>query len=96
MSKVVFKYELQAGVTLIKLPVGSKPLHVATQHDRLQMWVLIPKDVVSFTERFFAVFGTGHPFDRPGASHIGTVLTADGDYVLHVFEVDRPAPGATT
>lgn len=70
--------------------VGSGPVvHIGVQGDIavVQIWTdeTMPDDVPSVS-RMVQVFGTGHPVPAD-AVHLGSVVTAGGALVWHVFEV---------
>lgn len=83
--QIVYKFQLRIGnsVQRFDLPVEAKPLHVAMQDGKLQMWVLLDPTTMTIKRRF-VVYGTGQYILPPHARHVGTVL--DDMYVWHVFE----------
>ena len=85
--KTIWKYELpmQEDVYL-QMPEGAEVLSVGEQHGRLCLWALV--DDNACTEgRAFSIRGTGYPADGVETqTHIGTVVTAGGALVWHVFE----------
>lgn len=87
--KTIYKYKLEfEGSTKIKLPYGSKVVHVGLDLSRVaRIWVEQHPDKgwpqINYTERKFYIYGTGH--DIPGAAeHVGTFK--DGPFVWHVYE----------
>lgn len=80
----VWKYPIGMGAT-VEMPVGARPVHVAVQHDSLNVWVEFDYEddqEVKLEQRTFAVVGTGHPFSD--GTHVASVL--DGPFVWHVYE----------
>lgn len=73
----------------VSIPRGGQIVHVATQHERPCMWILVDTDQ-PLEERLFRAYGTGHPVaHEPGGDmqHAGTWLLEGGALVLHLFEV---------
>lgn len=84
----VHKYSLEMSDHVsIKMPRGSQLLHVGIQGGGLYLWARVDTDAPR-VRRDLRVAGTGHSlgdaYDRP---HIGTVITASGALVLHVFDL---------
>jgi hypothetical protein len=70
---------------IVRMPSGSRVLHVAMQRGRITLWALCPDS--ELVERRFVIYATGQsisPFDAE--EYVGTILEADGDFVWHVFE----------
>lgn len=90
MKRVIFKYQLQQGITKIELPVQSQILCVKEQEGILMLWVIqIVLDTPQKTLRTFNVFGTGEIIEGHARySYIGTVVIKNTGfvYVWHVFE----------
>ncbi len=78
--------------------IGSgKVLHVACQYDVDEVMVWTEEVDAPQQNRMVRVFGTGHPVPM-FADHIGSVLTAGGQLVWHVYELatvheELPEPG---
>lgn len=94
--KTVWKYTL--GVEehqYLNMPCDAQVVHVGEQHGDLCIWALVdteqPKE-----DRFFHVFGTGHPMTMDATSrfagkeyqYLGTGMLQGGSLVLHVFKQD--------
>lgn len=80
----IYKYELVIDdVQHIPLPSGAKCLHVAMQNGHLCLWAQV-NTTRELVNRFFRIYGTGHPMQDPASRYIGTVQ--DGPLVWHVFE----------
>lgn len=82
--------EWVAGVIPLELPVGAKILHVGDQKgagDSLDFWFETEPDLEETEVRMVRVFGTGHlmPLMGEGWWHVGTVVTAGGKLVWHVY-----------
>lgn len=85
--KAILKFPLDVTDSqVIVMPEGAAILCVQAQHDNICLWALVtpnrPRE-----KRVFRIHGTGHPCDEEG-NYIGTVQTADGAFVWHVFEVE--------
>ena len=87
--KTVWKFPipLEDFVT-VEMPMRSKVLSVAEQNGQLCLWALVDP-MQKKHPRSFRIAGTGHPIDTEdcGVSLVGTVITAGGALVWHVFEV---------
>ena len=82
MSEIVWKYELQPGVTTIEMPGGSEALTVGAQGDGIFLWARVYPDAPRAARRFHTV-GTGHMALALGR-YVGTAFL---DWmVFHVFE----------
>lgn len=92
MAMTIWKYPLRlTDVQSIEMPLGAEIIAVAEQYGALCLWAWVNDDPdAKQVKRQIAIVGTGNP--APGyheALHIGTVVTAGGSLVWHVFE--RPA-----
>lgn len=96
----IWKYELKLQDTPIELtmPRGTKILHVGLQHEVVRLglqhevvclWALgnSSSEHVQVT-RVIRMYGTGWPIseDILLGAYIGTVLTAEGQFVWHFFD----------
>jgi hypothetical protein len=72
--------------SLLRIPVGAKLLHVAAQRNHACMWFEVDTEA-EVEPRRFQLFGTGHGPIRDGLNYVGTCIYADGDLVLHIYEV---------
>lgn len=73
-----------------RLPIGARVLSVAAARAEgsryLELWALVDPDADS-EDRYFRIFGTGHPVDEDFLGRfIGTVSMAGGALIWHVFE----------
>lgn len=88
--KTVYKYDIDADVTAIKMPKGSCILKVAYQDEQLRMWALVDTSKSPIT-RLFCIVGTGGtiPEDQNTyAAWVATVLTHNEQFVRHLFELN--------
>lgn len=87
--KTVWKFTLTPGVTNeVNVREMSDVLCVANQRDELVLYMLVDEAEVKGQTREFLVVGTGWKADiNDNTFYVGTVVTALGDLVWHVFEV---------
>ena len=88
----IWKYPLElTDEQQFRMPVGAKPLSVATQNGQLCLWALVdPSPYAPKETRRFYLRGTGHPMDDAvDAAFIGTVMMHGGTLVFHVFDGGR-------
>lgn len=87
--RTVHKYGIQVDDSLqdIQMPKDSTILHVDQQRNDLFLWAEVRTDRKTET-RTFIVHGTGHSIDHDG-HYVGTVMSAGGQLVWHVYEVVR-------
>jgi hypothetical protein len=93
--KTIWKYPLNGTDARLAIPGGAKILHVDQQADVPTLWAEV--DPASPTvSRTFRVIGTGQPFpdDWPDDrwDYLGTAIVMSDRIVLHVYEVNGPAP----
>lgn len=67
----------------VPMPQDSQLLHVADQYGHLALWALVEPYEPSVKRRIL-IRGTGHAIY--GHPHVGTVVTAGGSLVWHVFD----------
>jgi hypothetical protein len=90
-NRTVWKYPLSLDPVAVQftqvkhIPAGARLVHCAVQDDLPTLWYEVDPDADTVTHRF-QIFGTGHGPIGDHLSHIGTVLLADGQLVLHVYE----------
>lgn len=81
----VWKFTLDVtGEQFVEMPADADLLHVAEQYGKLALWALVIPTGQRQVERRILVRGTGHsvwPFP-----YVGTVVTAGGSLVWHVFD----------
>jgi hypothetical protein len=87
---IPYKYRLNhVGTTDIDLPSPYSSAHVAFQCGQLQLWAFVaarPLEARTRTRRF-CVVQTGSAFGSSEHLYVGTAMTDDGAFVLHVFEM---------
>ena len=87
-ARMVWKVPLTDPVEVVRLPLGAWTVHVAQQDPERPwptVWVEVDPDQPEI-DVMFQVVGTGQPI-ATGAHHVGSVLTAGGALVWHVYEV---------
>lgn len=89
--QAVYKYVMGNEVATIELPIGAKIIHLAEQHGQTCMWVQVDTEAEK-EKRYFVLYGTGHPMLNAEHTFIGTMLTAGGNLVWHVFELPNGLP----
>ena len=84
----VWKYELRlTEVQTIPMPKGSTVLTAGSQRGQLCIWVLVTDETAEQVHRTIVTVGTGHEIPKGyPVKHVGTVLLAGGNLVVHVFE----------
>jgi len=86
--KIIYKYHIQSipGNQKIRLPAGSKLLHIGDQLNILTLWWLVDIEK-EYAIIDLEVFGTGQliPDKR---KYLATVQMAYSGLVLHVFLVE--------
>lgn len=91
--RMIYKYNLEVrnGPQRIRLPEGSKILHVDNQFEQIALWIEVDLNNVS-VDRLFFVLGTGDNISADLDAyygkdvHIGTVILMGGTFVWHVYE----------
>jgi hypothetical protein len=88
-SKAIYKYSAPVETLIVlDLPRGAEVIHVGDQTgrgDTIQFWAVVPMDALDMVERRrFELRGTGS--SAPDGDHIGTVVTAGGRLVWHIFD----------
>lgn len=71
---------------IIEMPKGAQILTVQTQDGQGCIWAIVNPNEER-QNRYFRLFGTGHPFDLLDYQHIGTFQMRNGALVWHLFEV---------
>jgi len=93
MGELIFKYQLQSGVSTIETHRGATPLSVGTQDGKIWVWVKLDQSRPREKLRFAAVF-TGLPIDHAlaGVSNVGELMfigsTHDQGLVWHIFKIE--------
>lgn len=77
---------MPAGARILPFPPSPRDPHGGT----IEIWAQVDPEHPMKT-RHFRIFGTGHPMPDDDAyatlTFIGTVITHDGTFVWHIFEV---------
>lgn len=91
----VWKFTLAIeGEQDVVMPEGAELLHVAEQYGKLALWARVIPTGQREVARTILIRGTGHPvWTQP---HIGTVITAGGELVWHVFDGGEHEPAVST
>jgi len=91
--KTIWKFPFEigdrSGPLILSMPIGSQILSVQMQNDVPTIWAIVD-ELKDKENRLFMIFGTGQPFGAPGDMcefYVGTIQTADGGFVWHIFEV---------
>lgn len=89
MSRRVLKFAMYLGIST-RVPVGAsaKVVLAAIQRGTVTLWFEVRDDDPVSEPRIFQVFGTGEDLP-PNVEHVGSVITENGDYVWHFYEVLR-------
>lgn len=87
--KTIYKYILEEVINSFAIPKGAKILTVASQHNKVCIWVEC--DEKEDTERRdFHIFGTGLSIPEGKEiillKYVGTAIIMGGNSVLHVYE----------
>lgn len=83
----IYKYHLPYGNGQVDLPIGAEVLHFGVQNEEYYIWAKVDEEQMEKKERWFRTFGTGHNIPEQKLKHIGTVMTNNGAYVWHCFEI---------
>lgn len=89
--RIVYKYPIGLNrLNVLEIPEGAQFLHVAMQRDTPTLWFMVDPQAVD-EKRTFVVVGTGEGIHSRADSltHLGTVLTSDGEFVWHIFELKQ-------
>lgn len=84
--KKIFKYPFEVtDYQTITMPKEAEILCVQVQNGVPCIWALV--DTLSMpVDRYFSVYGTGHPVYNDASEYIGTFQINDGSLVFHLFE----------
>ena len=87
----VFKYEVEYGLTKIKLPKGAEILSIDSQYNAPKIWALVDP-LVEEEIRYIYIAMTGNNINPTGLKikkFIGTFLENKGSFVGHAFEMEE-------
>lgn len=81
----VWKFPLKiADEQTVLMPEGAELLHVAEQNENLMLWARVIPTGQREVRRMILIRGTGYSiWTQP---YVGTVVTAGGSLVWHVFD----------
>jgi len=83
----IYKYELpSSGKHILPLPYNSEILGVLNQHESLVLYAHVDLEQSKMEDRTFVILMTGQSIDSGTNKFIGTVLFAERDFTVHVFE----------
>lgn len=89
MKKVIWKYELGIGETILKVPKDGDIIYLNNQNEIPCLWILVdPKE--ELITRIFKVVGTGEEIDCGNNSDfplfVGSFQIVSASFVGHIFE----------
>lgn len=73
--------------SVVRMPRGSRLIHCREQGNSIALWFEVPDPDAEKQARKLQIFGTGTGPIRDGLIYAGTCIFADGELVLHVYEV---------
>jgi len=85
----IWKFHLAIiNLQTIQMPKGARILSVQAQRNQVCLWAMVnPDPEIPSQTTEIEMHGTGHIFTEGNLKFIGTVLTENGNFVWHVFEV---------
>ena len=91
MNHTIYKYRIPGvGRVQRSMPKGAKCLCVNEQGGTTFVWALVDPAAEPEIRTFLAV-ETGVPDVPPDSRYLGTALLEGGQYVLHIFELEKLA-----
>lgn len=83
----IWKHQLKSRYKeTVEMPKGAKILCIEWQYGKATLWMLVdPAEPLE--ERTIVSKETGAPFKSENHKYISTLLSRDGTYVLHFFEI---------
>ena len=89
MKKTIWKYDVPVTQEFtLAMPKGAELLSVQEQREQVRLWALVDPSAMKVTRKF-QVVGTGWDFDPTDLTFVGTYQVSGGDFVFHLFEIDR-------
>jgi hypothetical protein len=87
-QRAIWKFSLpvRAEPTAIPMPIGAEIVSVQPQRDHFCFWAIVDSSQ-DREERRFIWIATGQTFNADAMRYHGTVQTANGVRVFHLFEV---------
>jgi hypothetical protein len=87
VDRRVWKFPLAyTPMSVLKVPRGGVPVHVAEQDGRPCVWIDVDTAAPQET-RIFHIRGTGHPVPSD-AHYVGSWFVDSGQLVFHLYEAD--------
>jgi hypothetical protein len=87
-QQAIWKFSLpvRAESAVIPMPIGARIVSVQPQRDQFCFWAIVDPNE-DREERRFIWIATGQMFAAEGMQYHGTVQTANGMRVFHLFEI---------
>ena len=85
-QKVVYKYVIDGlGKIELAIPKDAKPVHFGVDgNGNFCLWAEVADRSIPNHLWNVGLYGTGHPFEDDGATHLGSVVTREG-FVFHLY-----------
>jgi hypothetical protein len=87
--KTIYKFPLEVtDQQAVLMPAAAQILAVQVQNGEPFVWAIVDTENPQ-EERFFDIFGTGHPMHEDngvGREYVGTFQMHSGSLVFHLFE----------
>jgi len=94
--KTVQHYELEAiDPIIISLPMNADVLTVQVQKGVVSLFALIDPKETRYEVRAFKAVTTSHQFEVKLLNYVGTFQTGEGQFMFHLFEIERPEMSPT-
>lgn len=88
--KRILKYPLPlAGELRLELPTWSIVVDVNAQRNHPHIWIMVDDERTEKETRTFLTLMTGQPTDRTVLDILGSVMIDNGNFVVHVLEVQN-------
>jgi hypothetical protein len=82
----IFKYKIpEFGRNLIEMPEGARIISVANQYEKAVLWAVVDEDR-PIIKRAIVAYPTGVDIQAPYMPFLGTILLAEGAFVVHVSD----------
>lgn len=82
-----FSLPVRAEPAIVPMPIGARIISVQPQREQFCFWAIVDPNQDRENRRFIWL-ATGQAFAAEGMTYHGTVQTANGMRVFHLFEVD--------
>jgi len=87
--RTIYEFPLEViDAQAVQMPSGAQILTVQKQNGTPCIWAMVDTENQK-EERFFEIFGTGHPMHEDmgvGREYVGTFQMHSGSLVFHLFE----------